>query len=150
MGRGYGCRVVGLTDVGYRVVGLWARLWHGSGTVPGTVLAPFLPLPALAMAVRPLRICTRPHRAHARTWAPPCTHPAPGYTGRHPSMVNVPVDTSPAARHLVGLTLGCTSGQTSRACHLARYPHPVLPADRVPTARTLCHSAPGHNGQQCH
>ena len=135
-GRVVGCRVGRVGGSGTVLAWFWHCPWHCPGTCS-------TPAPALAWAVRPPRICTRPYPGSARLVAPPCTLATLG--------------TPPGT---LATLLTCTATWWSVRCRLrARGAHsglqpwtdsglmsagPLrlapLPADRHPMSRTLCHS----------
>ena len=128
-----------MPDVGCWVSGGGCRLWHCSDTALALFLAPLLynswPAPALAWPVRhPVYALVdtgqvRAPRTDPGTLAPWVHHPAP------PRRRAAPHGHSTArgqSREAVGLTPGCTRGQTGPSYSLARYLARILPADRYP------------------
>ena len=122
----------------------------GPGTVLWLVLALVLylfwhcsrPAPALSWPVRALRICTRPHRASARTLGHPC-HPAT--PGTPPCTPRTRTRTAPssACSGSRGRCRGAQSGLHPGTDWPGSSPGllhwPVLPADRHPLFTTSCH-----------
>ena len=125
------------------------------GTVPALfrplLLYNFWPAPALALPkVYPVYalVDTGMVRAPATDPATPDAPGTPGTGTARRDQVHPAATAATGGGPPVGLTPVCTRGQTAWACHLAPYPHPILPADRVPATRTSCHPAPAITGQR--
>ena len=145
-GAGVGCRVSVMSGVGGRLRTLLAPLMTLFLHCPGTVLA--LPWPSLGLDTSVYALVHTGAVRVSRVDHGTTLHP--GYTCTRRSRTGVPtyhVCRASGQGGAVGLTLGCTHGQTGRAGHLPQYPHPILPADRYTRRRTLCHPAQCHNGQ---
>ena len=125
-----------------------APFWHCSGHRSWHRSCPSLAWPyGLEYSVYALvpPWCPRAFRAHPGAMHPGYTlAPVPRRQWQQHGRRSAPGQ--PAGR--VGLTPGCTPGQTGPARHLALYAAPHNPADRYPRTRTLCHPEQGHNGNR--